>query len=881
MAYLGVTEQVLAILGREHTLHSCLDLLKALVNDAVGAYVYILTLGGIKRGLIGTNVEANDDRIGCCRKGDVTLGDTACCCVDNANLDFLVGKLEKRCLNRLNRAVNVCLNDDVQILNALGDLCKQIIQVCSCVCLEGVFLCLVAALIRQRSCHSFVLNCLELIACRGNLGKTGDLNGNRGSSCLEGSAQVVGHRTNVTDCRTCNNDVATAERTVLNEDGCNRSAAAVELRLNNDTLCTTVGICLELLNIGYEQYALQEIVNTLSCQSRYGNADGISAPLLGNKTVLCQLLLDLIGISGGLIHLIDSNNNVDLRCFCVVDRLNGLGHNAVVCCYDKDCDIGCHCTACTHCGKRCVTGGIEEGDVTASRLHTVSTDVLGNTACLACGDVGVTDSIENRGLTVVNVTHNTNNGGALLELLVGVNCVIKQTLLNADNYLGGSFNAELICYECGSIKVDDLVDGCHHAHEHQLFNNLACCYVELGCELTDYDLRGELNRGGLVINRLLNGRCRALTSLILFVVLVALTECVLTAPLRVVLLFELLVAACKVLVAIGYKVIQTLVIFGKVNGRGVRIDYTGTLARSVRVDVCGCAAYDGLRFEGILGCALNEIALIAVKSTASAIVVLVEAAAVFLLTEVIAALRRTTAKALGALCTTKGRCHLCCALRCCRTCRSCGRLLLYVNTGGTVLLRTEGVAGVGLTCRGTCCGCGILCGSCGSSGRLGRRLFLFLFFCLLLCYVLRTNSGSFFLCLGGLCSLGFGSGLFLFGRLFSLFCLLRLLRLLFCRGLFNLFGRLFSLFHLFSLFDFGGNIGYPIQITADVGDLICLCQGLKQNIKFQRFERLLGSLCLNSVLSKQLYKVLALHSQVFCKLGDLKLLIDSRSHISS
>ena len=847
LAYLRVAEKVLAELGCEHTLHCCLDLFQALVDNAIGAYVYVLTLCRVKRGLIGTNVEADDNCVGCCSKGNVTLGDTACRCVNNANLNFLVGKLEKRCLNRLNRAVYVCLNNDVQILNTLGDLCKQIVEVCTCVCFESIFLSLVATLICQCSCHSFIFNCLEFVTCRGNLGKTGDLYGNRGSSCLERSAQVVGHRTNVTNCGTCNNNITTVECTVLNENGCNRSASAVELRFDNDTLCTAIRICFEFLNVCYEQYALKQIIDTLSCESRYGNADGISAPFLGNKTVLGELLLNLIGVSGGFIHLVDGDNDVDFSSLCVVDCLNGLGHNTVVCRYYENCNIGCHSTTCTHCGKCGVSGSIQEGDITSACLYAVSTDVLSNTACFACCYVGVTDSIENRGLTVVNVTHNAYNGCALLELLIGIRCVVKQTLFNADDYLGGSFNAELIGYECGGIKVDNLVDGCHHPHHNQLLNNLTCCYVQLGSELSYNDLFGNFNRGGLVINRLLNSGSRSFASLVLFVVFVALAKCVLTLLCGIVLLFELLVATGKVLIAIGYEVIQTLIVLGKVNSRGMGIDYARTLACSIGIDVGGSTTHDRLCLEGILGCALYKITLVTVKAVATAstaVIVLVKVAAILLCAKVVAALCRTTTKGFGALCTAK--CGLttlrCSLLRSCRTSRGlCGHLL-YVNTGGAVLLRAERIAGVGLASRGTCCGCGLLCGS-RSHRCLGRGLFCLVFFCLFLCYVLRTCSGGFFFCTRRRCSFGFGSSFFLFCRLFGLCGLLSLFGLcgffsffrclcylsLFCHlDLFNLFCffsffGLFNFFGFFNLLYFRGNMGHSIQVTTDIVDLICLC----------------------------------------------------------
>ena len=79
--------------------------------------------------------------------------------------------------------------------------------------------------------------------------------------------------------------------------------------------------------------------------------------------------------------------------------------------------LGCHGTARTHGGKCFVTGGIEERQVLAVDLNTVCTDRLRNTACFTCGDIGVSDRVKQRGLTVVDVTHDTDDGSTLEQIL--------------------------------------------------------------------------------------------------------------------------------------------------------------------------------------------------------------------------------------------------------------------------------------------------------------------------------------------------------------------------------------------------------------------------------------------------------------------------------
>ena len=250
--------------------------------------------------------------------------------MDYSYLNFFVGELFERCLNSLSGTANVCLNDDVKFLGTLVDLSKEIVKAYSGVELELLLLSLFTSLIGKFTSHSFVLNSVELVTCHGNLSKTCDLNGNRGTCFLNYFTAVVSHRSYVTNRCTCDNSVACAECTVLNEHRCNGTAAAVKLSLDDKSLSMTCGISLKLLHFGNEEHALEKIVDTLSCNGRYGNTHYVAAPLLGNELILGKLCLDVFGISCGLIHFIDGNYDVNTRALCVVDSLDGLRHDAVV-----------------------------------------------------------------------------------------------------------------------------------------------------------------------------------------------------------------------------------------------------------------------------------------------------------------------------------------------------------------------------------------------------------------------------------------------------------------------------------------------------------------------------------------------------------------------
>ena len=78
----------------------------------------------------------------------------------------------------------------------------------------------------------------------------------------------------------------------------------------------------------------------------------------------------------------------------MLNRLNGLGHHAVIGGHHQDDDIGHARTPCPHGGKGGVAGSIEKGDHAALGLYMVGTDMLGNATGLARGHLGAANIVE-------------------------------------------------------------------------------------------------------------------------------------------------------------------------------------------------------------------------------------------------------------------------------------------------------------------------------------------------------------------------------------------------------------------------------------------------------------------------------------------------------
>ena len=184
-----------------------------------------------------------------------------------------------------------------------------------------------------------------------------------------------------------------------------------------------------------------------------------------------QLLADALGVGSFFIDFVDGNHHRHARCFSVGNGFDGLRHHAVVGGNHENHDVGCFRTARAHGGKRFVTRGIQESNHAARGFNVVCADVLGNAACFALYHFGAADVVQQRGFTVVDVTHHSNDWRtrqcfgfhsfhAFIQECFGI-------------VGGGRFAdvAEFFHHNQGGVLVDGLVDGHHHAHFHQGFDH--------------------------------------------------------------------------------------------------------------------------------------------------------------------------------------------------------------------------------------------------------------------------------------------------------------------------------------------------------------------------------------------------------------------------
>ena len=90
--------------------------------------------------------------------------------------------------------------------------------------------------------------------------------------------------------------------------------------------------------------------------------------------------------------------------------------------------------------------------------------MLSNAAGLACNNVGVANVVEQRCLTVVYVSHHSNDGRTRNEvgLIIGL---FGNGLRNFRTYVLG-LKSELFCNKVNGFGIEALVDRNHDAHAH-------------------------------------------------------------------------------------------------------------------------------------------------------------------------------------------------------------------------------------------------------------------------------------------------------------------------------------------------------------------------------------------------------------------------------
>ena len=357
------------------------------------------------------------------------------------------------------------------------------------------------------------LDYVELVTCSRRAVQTEDDSWLSWSSRLDIGITLIEHCLYTTPRSTGENDVAYLQGTVGNQYGRNISTTLVERRLDDGTCCTTVRVSLQVEHISLKEHLVEQIVNTDTLLGTDFLALILTTPLLNEQVHVSQVLTDTVWVSTWLINLVDCEYHWHTGSLRMSDSLFGSRHHRVIGCDDDDGDIGSLGTTGTHGGKRLVTWSIKEGYLaTAFQGHTIGTDMLGNTTRLTGNHIGIADIVEQRGLTMVYVTHHgydwsTRNQVVLIILF------LAHGLLNLGTHVFG-LETELLSHHIDGFSIQTLVDRYHDTYTHQGRDNLSNADIHHRSQLANGNELSELQ--GLAFLLLL-------TSLILQLLLNSLT----------------------------------------------------------------------------------------------------------------------------------------------------------------------------------------------------------------------------------------------------------------------------------------------------------------------------------------------------------------------
>ncbi len=115
-----------------------------------------------------------------------------------------------------------------------------------------------------------------------------------------------------------------------------------------------------------------------------------------------------------------------------------------------------------------MAGSVDEYNLSIVLFDVVSANVLRNAAGFAPRYIGLTNGVEQRSLSVIDVTHDRDHGGAPYKIfrLLGQFDVLRAFLFVADLVSG---SAEIARQILGQFYVESLIDGGKDFSLDQLF----------------------------------------------------------------------------------------------------------------------------------------------------------------------------------------------------------------------------------------------------------------------------------------------------------------------------------------------------------------------------------------------------------------------------
>ena len=280
----------------------------------------------------------------------------------------------------------------------------------------------------------------------------------------------------------------------MNKHGGNRSPAFVQFGLYYRTSRFTVRIGPKLQYLRLKKNKVKEFIDPGALFCRNVGEQAITPPRFRDDTIIGQLAHNTLGISLRLVNFVDSHQDRDSSRPGVVNSLFGLGFDPIVRSDNQDNDIGHPGSPGTHGSERLVTWCVEKYQAALAVMNKVGTNVLGNTSSLTGYNIRHPHSVQEGGLAMVNVSHNSDNRRTRQQVLKGVRLLLQQVI----DGVGLDINLEtkFAPHKTRSFGFQCLID---RGHNTQLEKNLDDLRSLGSCqprEVTDRKPGGDTNAPG-------------------------------------------------------------------------------------------------------------------------------------------------------------------------------------------------------------------------------------------------------------------------------------------------------------------------------------------------------------------------------------------------
>ncbi len=246
---------------------------------------------------------------------DVVLGDGADAAVHERQLDVVALELAEALGERLERAGDVGLEDEVERGGlAQLDLLEDVLELGAAA--HGVGVTAQAGLAlpvltggRHLGGGLLVGGHDEPVAGVGHLGQAEHLHRRGRPGFLDLLALVVDQRPDAAPGRAGDERIADPQRALLHQHGGHRAPTDVEVGLEHDADGPPVGVAAQVFELGHHQQVLEQVVDADVLQGGDLDHDGVARPLLGLQAVLGQLGHHPGGIGVLAVDLVDGHDD--------------------------------------------------------------------------------------------------------------------------------------------------------------------------------------------------------------------------------------------------------------------------------------------------------------------------------------------------------------------------------------------------------------------------------------------------------------------------------------------------------------------------------------------------------------------------------------------